>query len=352
METLTLPDAAPSASEPRLNLLLPGDAEYSWQPGQRAVVWSVAFHAVLTAILLLVKVGPAGQVPPDRYFVKHVTPLFIPPELTQKAPNKKVKKDLTLETIAARPASKAPSPSPAPKQTSAAKALPMPAPTPQAPPKAIAAVEPPKIEAPTAPVIQPNPVAGTQQMPPPPGNGVPKITFENVPPPQAPTGKPTGLVPLPSASVEQAVKSMNRGGTTGAASGGEITFDQGGTGAGMNLPVSRGQADGGIRLLSDTNGVDFKPYLIQIMAAIRRNWFAVYPAAAQTGMRGEVTLQFRVAKQGLVAKVVYNGQSNSRALNEAAVSAISASNPFPPLPVEFKGDHIDLQMRFMYNMPK
>jgi TonB family protein len=152
--------------------------------------------------------------------------------------------------------------------------------------------------------------------------------------------------------VQDVVKEMTRGGTPGAASGGEISLDQGGSGPGLNLPASKGQAQGGIKLLSDTNGVDFRPYLIQVMAAIRRNWFAVYPEAAKTGMRGEVILQFRVAKQGLVAKVVYNGQSNSRALNEAAVSAISASNPFPPLPAEYKGDHVDLQMRFMYNMPR
>lgn len=353
METLTLPDAAPSASEPKLNLLLPREAEYNWQPGRSAAVWSVGFHVVAVILLLTVHVGPREPVPPEKYFVKHVTPLFIPPELTQRAPNKEVKKDLTLETIAPHPALKAPAPSAAPKQTSAAKAVPMPAPTPQAPPKAVATVEPPKME-PPPPIAtqQPNQIAGMQQLPPPPGSGAPKITFENVAPPQAPTGKPTGAIPMPSASVQDAVKTLNRGGTTGGSSGGEVTFDQGGSGPGMNLPASPGQAQGGIKLLSDTNGVDFKPYLTQIMAAIRRNWFAVYPEAAKTGMRGEVILQFRVTKQGVVAKVVYNGQSSSRALNEAAVAAISASNPFPSLPAEFRGDHVDLQMRFLYNMPR
>jgi TonB family protein len=353
METLTLQDAVQQPTEPELNLLIPPSAEYNWQPGRSAAGWSVVFHVIGILALLTVKVGPREPVPPERYLVKHVTPLYTPPDLTQRAPNKEVKKDLTLETIAPHPALKAPAPAAAPKRTSAAKALPMPAPTPQAPPKAIATIEPPKIEAPPPPTIQPAQIAGMQQqLPPPPGSGAPKISLEEVTPHQAPPGKPTGAIPVPSASVQEVVKSMNRGGTTGGASGAEVTFDQGGSGPGLNLPASAGQAQGGIKLLSDTSGVDFRPYLIQVMAAIRRNWFAVYPEAAKTGLRGEVTLQFRVAKQGLVAKVVYNGQSNSRALNEAAVSAISASNPFPPLPADFKGDHIDLQMRFLYNMPK
>ena len=99
-------------------------------------------------------------------------------------------------------------------------------------------------------------------------------------------------------------------------------------------------------------GVDFRPYMIQVLAAIRRNWFAVYPEAARLGMRGQVVVQFRVAKQGLVAKVIFNGQSNAKALDQSAVAAISASNPLPPLPVEFKGDHVDLQMTFLCNMPR
>jgi len=36
----------------------------------------------------------------------------------------------------------------------------------------------------------------------------------------------------------------------------------------------------------------------------------------------------------------------------AAIAAIRASNPFPPLPVQFKGDRIGLQLNFAYNMPK
>jgi TonB family protein len=99
-------------------------------------------------------------------------------------------------------------------------------------------------------------------------------------------------------------------------------------------------------------GVDFRPYLVQVLTAIRRNWFAVYPEAARLGARGEVSLMFGIAKQGGVTKIVFISQTGSKPLNEAAVAAISASNPLPSLPPQFKGDRIVLQMKFLYNMPR
>jgi outer membrane biosynthesis protein TonB len=38
------------------------------------------------------------------------------------------------------------------------------------------------------------------------------------------------------------------------------------------------------------------------------------------------------------------------ALDRAAVAGISASSPFPPLPPEFKGDEIRVQLSFLYNV--
>ena len=359
METLTPADTASTSTgpklieEPVLDFLLRQD-NGAWRPSGNAVVGSIGFHIVVLIALLAVRTAPLAPRPPERYLVRHVTPLYIPPELTQKAPNKdKVKKELALETIAPRPAVKTPAPAAAPKQIATTKPLPMPpAPTPQPPPKQIAAVEPPKFEAPPAPVPQTT-LTQTSPLPPAPGSGQqPKISLEDVAPRQAPQGQPTGRIAVPKGGVDEAVRALNRPGAGPISVGSEITFDQGGSGPGLNLPPSLGHAQGGIQLLTNPEGVDFRPYLIQVMAAIRRNWFAVYPEAAKTGMRGEVIVQFRVARQGLVAKVVFNGQSQSRPLNEAAVSAISASNPFPPLPTDFKGDHVDLQMRFLYNMQR
>jgi outer membrane biosynthesis protein TonB len=53
-----------------------------------------------------------------------------------------------------------------------------------------------------------------------------------------------------------------------------------------------------------------------------------------------------------VAKLVPAERSGLRALDEAAIAAVSASNPLPALPPEFKGDRIVVQFNFVYNMPR
>jgi TonB family protein len=70
------------------------------------------------------------------------------------------------------------------------------------------------------------------------------------------------------------------------------------------------------------------------------------------GRRGKVGLIFIITKSGGVSHVTWAYQSGADALDRAAVAAISASNPFPPLPAEFKGDKVMLQLNFAYNMPK
>ena len=92
--------------------------------------------------------------------------------------------------------------------------------------------------------------------------------------------------------------------------------------------------------------------LKQGLAAVRRNWWAVMPEAARLGRRGKVSIQFSIARNGSVPKLVIVTNSGTDALDRAAVAGISASNPFPPLPTEFKGDQIRLQFNFAYNMPR
>ncbi len=99
-------------------------------------------------------------------------------------------------------------------------------------------------------------------------------------------------------------------------------------------------------------GVDFRPYLIRVLAAVRRNWFAVIPESAKLGQTGRAVLQFAIDRTGNVPKLVIAVPSGREALDRAAVAGISASNPFPPLPPEFKGGQIRLQLVFRYNLAR
>jgi TonB family protein len=348
---LNLPDSATTSTGPKLLLLSTINHREDWQRGRLSAVISVTFHVVLFAAALTIRYTPGPPRPPEQFLVKHVTPLYMPPELTQKAPNRTPpKKDLVLESIAKQPILKSPAPAPAAKQAAQAKPLPPPpVPAAQTAPKPLI-VDAPKIEA-APPNPAPVQIANSQTLPPPPGNAAPKPAFEDVAPKPASGGRALGGIAMPNTSVQEAVRALTRNGGAGASTIGETVTDDG-IGAGLNLPPSEGRPRSSIELKSDPMGVDFHPYMIQVLAAVRRNWLAVYPEAAKTGQHGQVILQFRIDQRGQVVKVVFNGQSPSRPLNEAAVAAISATTPMPPFPAAFKGDSVVLEMKFLYNMPR
>jgi TonB family protein len=112
-----------------------------------------------------------------------------------------------------------------------------------------------------------------------------------------------------------------------------------------------GKLGSSLELLSDPMGVDFWPYLIRVLSSVRRNWYAVIPESARLGRQGRVLIQFAISREGSVPKLVIATPSGTEALDRAAVAGISASNPFPPLPPEFKGSQIRLQLAFSYNLP-
>ena len=148
----------------------------------------------------------------------------------------------------------------------------------------------------------------------------------------------------PGKSIEETLRGMarNRGG-----GGGETVWGEAPGRYDPRNPAAIGQA----AILSDTQGVDFNPYLQRILLEIKRNWYAVMPEVARMGKRGRVITQFEILKDGGVAKIYLVGSSGSEPLDRAALAGISGSVPFPPLPQEFHGGFIRLQITFLYNVP-
>lgn len=103
-------------------------------------------------------------------------------------------------------------------------------------------------------------------------------------------------------------------------------------------------------ILSDTRGVDFGPYLARVVMVVRRNWYAVIPVTARLGQKGRVAIVFAILKDGSVPELRLVASSGSEPLDRAAIAAIRASNPFPPLPEAFTGENLVLQFIFLYNM--
>lgn len=345
---------APPA-EPELHLL----PEWRDEERGRRIVWSCAGAAIVHVLLYFAAIGLNEYLPPPvqrteaAVDLRKAVPLILPPDLlTQREPNQtKVAKEFNLENLTARPERKAtpkiftPPPSPPPGRSTTA---PAPAPV---------------IEAPKVNVAQaPNPLPGTianlpgpaAPVPPPPPQPEqkPKLAFET---PGIQSSRPAGTsrIEAPKSGIEEAMKSAARPGPGGVRVGD--------AGADADVPGGVGQLPGhlepsprqasSLELLSDPMGVDFKPYLIRVLAAVRRNWFAVIPESARFGRRGRVVLQFSISRTGSVPKLVIAMPSGTESFDRAAVAGISASNPFPPLPDGFHGDQIRLQMAFSYNMP-
>ncbi len=104
------------------------------------------------------------------------------------------------------------------------------------------------------------------------------------------------------------------------------------------------------KILSDTRGYDFGPYMNQVVNRVRYNWYSLIPESARLGKRGKVVLVFTITKGGIIANLHQVANSGDTALDRAAYGSITASNPFAQLPAGFDGDHLDLQFTFLYNI--
>jgi TonB family protein len=294
----------------------------------RSAVLSLLVHAA--AIVFVLVMPETFMQPPHRIAAEPVvTPLIEPRlELTQKEPNTgKLIKEFHSADLT--PRVKAPA-GPSPEPEAAAPRKPVAPPPPKAAPQT-PLPEPPKLE-----------IATTEQ---------PKLTLP-VQPPQVPRPRstpafedvePTSIVPpgqrvmeTPGPSVANAIRGALRG-------------------PGINVPGTAQVPSTGAelpQLLSDPQGVDFRPYLAEVLAAVKRYWLATLPPSAKAGRRGNVSVQFAIERDGSVGKVSFAQQTGDLSMDNAAVMAISGGGPFGPLPAQYRGGEIHLQMSFAYNVPK
>jgi TonB family protein len=136
--------------------------------------------------------------------------------------------------------------------------------------------------------------------------------------------------------------------TEGAAASRAGSGQEGGFGLGTG---AHGRQYGAFDVLSDTQGVDFGPYLQRILQDVRENWYRAIPESAEM-KKGKLAIEFAITKDGKVADMRLVATSNDVALDRAAWAGISASNPFPPLPSDFTGPYLALRFRFYYNPDK
>jgi TonB family protein len=198
--------------------------------------------------------------------------------------------------------------------------------------------------------------------------GAPQAMAQNQPPAQPPDQQPTARPQFESnqpaqlqsppqneknifskyaagMSAGSAIQQATQAAAANRGAGGGQEGDFGlGTGA-------HGRQLGALDILSDTEGVDFGPYLQRVLQEVRDNWYRIIPESAEM-KKGKLAIEFAITRDGKVADMRLIASSSDVALDRAAWGGITASNPFPPLPSEFTGPYLALRFRFYYNPDK
>lgn len=108
---------------------------------------------------------------------------------------------------------------------------------------------------------------------------------------------------------------------------------------------------GGAEVLSDTQGVDFGPYLRRILGDIKRNWDPLIPPEAGSPLfkQGETWIRFSINPDGTIKEMHLDGSTHDEAINRSCWGSITSEGQFPPLPTQFKGPNLELRIHYLVN---
>ncbi|MBP3846357.1 TonB family protein [bacterium] len=134
--------------------------------------------------------------------------------------------------------------------------------------------------------------------------------------------------------------SNSKGSGTGTGAG-RGTGSGGHTGSGGGNPGGGGGRPG----IDAIREPDFGPYMRELQRRIKMNWD---PPKGNESKR--VVLLFKIAKDGRLLSCSVFKSSGLQNADAAALNAVKLAAPFRPLPPEFKGQSIDIQFTFDYNV--
>jgi TonB family protein len=142
-------------------------------------------------------------------------------------------------------------------------------------------------------------------------------------------------------AIQQAARAAARPGSGGEGDAGDFGLGRG----------AHGRQVGNLEILSDTQGVDFGPYLQRVLHDVKINWYNAIPESAVM-KHGNLIIEFAITKDGRVAGMKLVASSGDIPLDRAAWAGIVGSDPFPQLPSDFSGPYLALRFRFYYNPTK
>ncbi len=145
------------------------------------------------------------------------------------------------------------------------------------------------------------------------------------------------LAPVGNGSGSKLASKGTGSGGSGTGSG----YGRSGSGSGGGNPGGGGGRPG----IDAIREPDFGPYMRELQRRIKMNWD---PPKGNESKR--VVLLFKIAKDGRLLSCSVFKSSGLQNADKAALNAVHLAAPFRPLPPEFKGQSIDIQFTFDYNV--
>lgn len=191
------------------------------------------------------------------------------------------------------------------------------------------------------PQAPPQPTQQAQSQPPPPA---PQPQIRQVQPQQ--TAIPDA--PKPNFSLQRDPGQVIRDAGRTAAQQRGLGVGSGGE-EGEGARVGHQGANTGLEVLSDTLGVDFGPYIKQLLRMVRAGWIPLIPEETRPPLNKEGTtlIRFRIEPDGRVSFMHLDDSTHDQAIDRAAWGGITGVGQFPPLPAAFKGPNLDLRIQFI-----
>lgn len=211
------------------------------------------------------------------------------------------------------------------------------------PPRPTPAPTPPKPQ--TAPKVPPRPAPQMTPSPPkvqaPTPFSVPVPVVKDQPRVSTPYGGPVTVGPI-----AQAESSSEPAPVMSGSSSGQNSLRRSGYSMGSGTPGNPGPGNPGGRPGIDAlKEPDFGPYMRELQRRIKRNW---NPPRGNKSKR--VVLVFKLGRDGRLLSLKVDAPSGNPESDHAALEAVKASAPFRPLPAEYRGNDVDIQFTFDYNV--
>jgi len=157
---------------------------------------------------------------------------------------------------------------------------------------------------------------------------------------EAPTPQPSTKPNFNTGSAENSVQDAIRNAARNPGGGG---YRSGSGESPLNM--------GGAEILSDTQGVNFNPYIRRLLADIYRNWLPLIPEEARPPLskQGETLVRFTILPDGRIGGMWLDGSTHDDAINRSAWGSITSEGQFPPLPSQFHGPNLELRIHYYVN---